>query len=250
MYYEEETPKEQTEVTHNFPETEKDIDNENMETETDGGLAGIDAPHQPLSFLEIVYGVLTHPAETFTYLALARPIKQAAGFLVIITLCNFVAGLQDIRALEFGAELPIEGSAFLVPLFLLGLLGAFLAWFLNTAAISLVSQLFGGRGNGLGLLCGFSFAMVPVLITGIIEFVVQFFPFKPFFMGLISLAGVIWLISLDIIALGQIEQLSTKRAILVYFAVPMSIIVSVLVLVGVAMAVLAPWLSQLPLQLK
>jgi len=247
MFYQEEPPDGQTESTHSPPEAEKSSAGANPETEKNG-VAGTGQSLKPLSFLEIVYGVLTQPQDTFTYLASARPVMQAAGFLLIITLFKFVAGLKELKALEIGAELPVGGSALLLPLFLLGVIAAFLAWFLNAATISLVSQLFGGKGNGLGLLCGFSFAMVPVLITGIAESLFQFLPLESFFVGLISLAGFIWVIYLDIIAVGKIEQLSTKRAVLVYFAVPLSIIVSVLVLVGVALAVFAPWLSQLPLQ--
>lgn len=231
MFYEEDNPEEQPETTHHTPQGEGDS-------------------ITPLSFLEIVYGVFTQPRDTFRYLAHARPLKEAVGFLLIITLFNFVAGLPDYRAAAMGTDLPIDTSAFIVPLFLIGLVVAFIAWFLNAATVNLVSQLVGGKGNGLGLLCGFSFAMAPVLITGILSSAIQLLPFRSLFTVLISLAGVVWVLILDIIALGEIEQLSTKRSILVYFAVPLSIMVSVLVVVGVAFAALAPWLSQLPLQLR
>ena len=231
MYHEEDNPEEQREITYNIPEGEE------------GSIT-------PLSFLEIVYGVLAQPRDTFRYLSHSRPLKEAVVFLLVITLFNFVAGLPDLRAAAIRSSLPVGTSEFLVPLFFMGLVAAFLTWLLKAATVGLVSQLVGGKGNGVGLLCAFSFAMAPVLVTGILGSVIQLLPLRAFFTGLISLAGAVWMFILDIIAVGQIEHLSTKRAVLVYFAVPLSIIVSVLIIVGLALVTLAPWLSQLPLQLR
>lgn len=231
MFYEEDNPEEQSETILHIPQGERDS-------------------ITPLSFLEIIYGVFAQPRDTFRYLAYARPIKEAVGFLLIIILFNFVTSLPDYRAAAIGADLPIDISAFIVPLFLIGLVVAFIAWFLNAATVNLVSQLVGGKGNGLGLLCGFSFAMAPVLITGILGSVMQLLPFRSLFTVPISMTGVVWVFILDIIALGEIEQLAAKKSILVYFAVPLSIMVSVLVVAGMAFAAFAPWLSQLPLQLR
>lgn len=205
---------------------------------------------RPLTFLEIIYGILFQPRETFRYLAGVRPLWQAAVFLAFAALFHGLIDLRGVRALEIKAGFPADTSVYLVPLLVLGLMGAFLTWFFGTSAIGLVSQLFGGAGNGPGLLCAFSFALLPGLITGIVEFGTGFLPLSQVFAGIVELVGVIWLISLQVIALAEIEGLSTGRAILVYFAVPLSIMVSVSVLVGAAFAVLAPYLSQLPLSIR
>ena len=203
--------------------------------------------HAPkhLDFLEIIYGVLVQPGDTFKYLASARPVLQALGFIAVVSLLNFAIGFSNIKSLAADLDLPVSISSLVAPLLLFGLLAAIAGWFLNTAALSLFAQLFGGIGNGPGLLAAFSFAMLPMLITGIFDFGVRLFGLGGFGGEMASLAGFVWVVVLQIIALIEVEQLSTRRAILVYFAVPLSIMVSVLVFVGFGLAFFVPLMGHL-----
>lgn len=199
----------------------------------------------PLSFLEIIYGVMAQPRDTFTYLSGARPLLKALFFVLLATLFDVMVGLGDLDSLETGMGLPVNLSAFLAPLVFVGLIGAFIVWFLNTAAVGLVSQLFGGAGNGTGLFCAFSFGMLPTLITAIAGFGIRLAGLGTFISGAVGFGGFIWAMVLNIMALKEVEQLPTGKAILVYFAVPLSIIVSVLLFMAFTVALLAPWINQL-----
>lgn len=201
---------------------------------------------QHLSFLDIVYGIIAQPRDTFQYLGRVRPVLAATGFVVILTMFNFLLGLSDLNSINAGFNLQANFSAYLIPMFIIGFLFAIIAWFLNTAAVSLAAQLLGGVGNGPGLLAAFSFALLPMLITAIADFGVKLLGLGSLVAGLINLAGFIWLVTLQIIAVSEIEELSTSRSIVVYFCVPLSIMVSIGVTLGLLVAIMAPWLNQLP----
>lgn len=207
-----------------------------------------DPPSRTLDFLELIYGVLVQPLETFKYMAEKPPIVQALAFLFIGILVNFLVNAGELRSLPAEAGLPSGFAVALMPLFLVGLVAALLAWFINAATVTLISQLFGGAGNGPGLLSAFSFATLPFLIAGILQYLIGIIVPGPFLVSIIGSAGLIWFIYLNIVALQTIEHLSRGRAMLVYFAVPLSIMVSVIVFAVVMIAVFAPFISTLPLR--
>lgn len=204
-------------------------------------------PKRSLDFLELIYGVMVQPGETFSYMAEARPLIQSLAFLFTAVIVNFIVNLGNLNSLPAELPVPINLSGILLPLFLIGLLSALIFWFIQTGTINLVSQLFGGVGNGLGLLCAFAFTTLPFMIVGILESLIRLFSSAVFLTGAIGLAGFIWFIVLNVLALEEIEHLSRGRAILVYFAVPLSIIVSVFIFIIVMIGVFAPVIPQLPL---
>lgn len=207
-----------------------------------------DSPSRTLDFLELIYGVLVQPRETFKYVGQKPPIVQALAFLFIGILVNFLVNAGELRTLPAEAGLPSSFAAALMPLFLVGLVAALLAWFINAATVTLISQLFGGAGNGPGLLAAFSFATLPFLIAGILQYLIGIIVPGPFLVSIIGSAGLIWFIYLNIVALQTIEHLSRGRAMLVYFAVPLSIMVSVIVFAVAMISVFAPLIGTFPLQ--
>ena len=100
------------------------------------------------------------------------------------------------------------------------------------------------------MLAAFGFAMLPVLITTIIDFCIGFLGLGAFLGALAGLAGVIWAVILNVLAVSEVEQLSLGRSVAAYFIFPLSIIVIFILFIAFTIAVIGPFFGQLPLPLR
>ena len=225
-----------------------EFNGESLETHSGGFYSGDRV--EKVGFLDLIYGTLTQPVDTFSYLADARPVFQSLIFVLLVTLFNYSVGFREMNTFDAGLLLGVDVSALLGPFFLLGLLITLMAWFFTTAVVNLISQMFGGAGNGPGLLAAFGFAMLPMLITSIFDFGITFLNLGAFIGGLVSLAGFIWTAVLHVLAVREVEQLSLGRAVAAYFIFPLSIIAILILLIVITIAVMGPLFNQLPIPLR
>jgi hypothetical protein len=214
------------------------------------GFQSVEKRLEKVGFLDLIYGTLAQPRDTFRYLADARPVFQSVIFVLLVTLFNYSVGFREMNTFDAGLSLGVDVSALLGPFFVLGLVITLMAWFFTTAVVNLISQMFGGVGNGPGLLAAFGFAMLPILITSIFDFGITFLGLGAFIGGLVSLAGFIWTAVLHVLAVREVEQLSLGRAVAAYFIFPLSIIAILILLIVITIAVMGPLFNQLPIPLR
>jgi len=199
-----------------------------------------------MGFLETVYGVLFEPRTTFKFLGGKKPLTWALIVFCGVFLFNYLVGFGSGA---YGANTPGVDkllSNFTVLFFFVGLAVALAAWFINTAIINLVVQFFGGVGNGIGLLICFGYSQLPLVIVTIATFIFRYVGMGNVVTGLVELAGFIWMVVLQVIAVSEVEDVSTGRAVLIYL-IPAVVVIGVLVLLGVMLvAVTAPLLSDFP----
>jgi len=235
------------------PIEERSPETENIKEDASNGFSGEDGSGtvpgdggtKAMGFLEIIYGMIVEPKATLRYLSTARTFLPALAFVVILALFNALVGIGEMKEIPELARLPVDISSFLGPIALLAVFLALIGWFVDVAAVSLFAQLLGGAGNGRALLSGYAFASLPMLIAAILEFLLNALGLEGFFSGLVSLAGFIWTLVLQVWAVREIEQVSLGRAILAYCAFPLIILFMILTLVVFAIIALAPVMDQL-----
>ena len=196
---------------------------------------------EPFSFFDAVYGVFFSPRETFRKIGEKRPVLTSAVLVCALSVINFLAGIGGMKSSVFHGHHtpPFEAlEAGVAVMAVLVAVVSLFVWFLFSASISLFSQMLGGAGNGLGLLSVLSFAQVPELILVPFRFLLQRFSSGWILMAPVGLAGFIWVLVLNIMAVKEVEGLSTGRAVLAYFLLHEPITLSkalggVFILVGI-----------------
>jgi len=198
-----------------------------------------------MGFLEAIYGVIFEPRGTFGFIGRKKPLLWAFGLFAGVFLFNYLvnmAGLDAAKLSPFYRILPSFAALF----FVIGIVLAFAAWFLNAAVINLMAQFFGGNGNGIGLFAAFAFAEIPLVITSILVFVVKSVGLSGVTTTLVELAGGVWTLVLQVLAVSEVQEIPVGRAVLVYL-VPIAIIIGIVLLIGgLIMTILAPFLNNLP----
>ena len=97
----------------------------------------------------------------------------------------------------------------------------------------------------MSLFTALSFTQLPLIITSILGFALRLFQASAL-TGFIQFIGGIWVLALQVIAVSEIQRISTGRAILVYLA-PIGFLAALALLVGAAfLAMLGPVMEGLP----
>ncbi|KUK11150.1 MAG: Uncharacterized protein XD50_0595 [Clostridia bacterium 41_269] len=196
-----------------------------------------------MDFLETIYGVIFTPRSAFKFIGMKKPMFWSVGLFICIFLFNFIISMwgvyQEFHPLE---RMPSFSLGFLV----LGMIFVFAAWFLNTAVINLISQFFGGNGNGIGLFAAFAFAEIPLAVTGIFAAGAYFFGLQGYVAQFFQLLGGIWSVVLQVIAVSEVQELSLSRAVLVCILPLAAVFCAVLLLLGTFLFTIAPLLRSLP----
>lgn len=234
-------------IEQSYSETEnnKEHASNGFSGEDGSGTVPGDGGTKAMGFLEIIYGMIVEPKATLRYLSTARTFLPALAFVVILALFNAFVGIGEMKEMPELARLPVDISNFAGPITLLAVFLALIGWFVDVAAVSLFAQLLGGAGNGRALLSGYAFASIPMLIAAILDFLLNALGLGGFFSGLVSLAGFIWTLVLQVWAVREIEQVSLGRAILAYCAFPLIILFMILTLIVFVIIALAPVMDQL-----
>lgn len=157
-------------------------------------------------FLEVLAGVLMQPKTTIGQLARERKLSLA---LLIYAVVLFFS---------FAAQIMVSGQRFAhlfvgLPFFLL-LMIIFL--FILTAIFQLTAEFLGGQGRGLELFIGLAVANTPYIFSapaallGLIEH-----PLASGLSGLVNIGLFIWVLTLNVLTIKEIQVFSTGRALMV-----------------------------------
>lgn len=110
-----------------------------------------------------------------------------------------------------------------------GILGFVIAYFLIVGAMHYVARALGGRGNLPGAITALGFASLPAVLNAPVYLLTRF-------LGIDGLAGLgvlafgLWSLVLDVIALREVYEVSTGKAVGILFLTPLAIIVAGVVL--------------------
>lgn len=215
--------------------------------------SGEDNAGEPVTTWDLLYGVLFEPAAALRQVALRRPVLTSALLLLALRLMSVAvtwmlpmpAELQAGSALppdlgglppEFGAMMQRIWPAITSSMGTFGILVAFVVWFISAAVYQLISQLFGGRGDGPGLLAALAFAELPTAFSAPIAVIVWLTGLPPFVSGLALLAIAAWTTVLTVIAIREAMRLSTGRAIAV-FVIPIGAFLAIMIAFVVAVVI-------------
>jgi hypothetical protein len=166
-----------------------------------------------IMILDLLYGVLIKPEETFKDLAQKKPLIQSIIVFLLVWLFISLPGSKTNEGYVLSHTIR-----------------SFLWLVVVSVLLHALSRLFTQQGDFRSLLTGLGFAQFPLLLTlpvAALNRVVdmQFVPF----MNLINIAISIWVVILCILAFKEIYRLNTAHAVLCYVLlalVPVALILS------------------------
>lgn len=161
------------------------------------------------SLWDILYDLLFQPRMAMAKIGELKNARQAI-FVAVISI------LVPIWALSFGIK--DTGMATMIHIMLgIKILGSIVVWMLGAAIWHLIAEFFGGKGTGVGLFAALGFAHIPRLFIVPLWALITVMPAssKTALMALAVLVILFWSLSLDVIAIKEVHQLSTSKAVLV-----------------------------------
>lgn len=97
------------------------------------------------------------------------------------------------------------------------IVASFLVWMIGSAIWHLIAEFFGGRGTGVGLFSALGFAHLPRIFIVPLWALIGVMPesSKTVLMVIAVLTILSWSLALDVVAIKEVHQLSTAKAVLV-----------------------------------
>lgn len=190
-----------------------------MQPETDDNLSA------KIGFTETFTGMITSPAATMREVSRGHALRLAVpAFFLALLVTNTAAVLTEAELAQlFGGPVPA-----------LAALTAFAVFYLVTQSglCYSLARLFGCRGSFITLLALLALANVPSVFTAPLA-MARLVPGLPggFLHGLGSFALAVWVISLGVLAVRETFQLSTRRAVTIFFLPLFLVLLLVVVLV-------------------
>lgn len=185
-------------------------------------------------FLEIIYDVLFNPVAAMRQITDKKPVAGAfAAFLLSVGI--------PAAAVYFALKNEEWQKLFAI-IFLAQLIGSFLMWFFGAAVLSLVAEVFGGRGSSFALFVALGFTNIPRILIVPILVVAAVLPggVGAAVLAVASLAVIFWTMYLDVAAIMGSHGLSAVRALLVLIAPLIMVAAAVIILIAVVGASLVP----------
>ncbi|WP_227762616.1 Yip1 family protein [Zhaonella formicivorans] len=173
-----------------------------------------------LSFLELVYGVFFTPVKTLRYVCAQR--KVAWGLVLFLgtylfdSLMNFAVGRAYLPNLGISPQEAQILNGLLSMGWLFGLPLIFAFWFGLISIYHALAGLFGSQGSVQGILAGFGFSSLPVLVSSVLSFLGNALKSSGVPLNLLGFAIFVWIAVLQIIALKENYGISYGKAAAVY----------------------------------
>lgn len=191
-----------------------------MQPQTDDNLSG-----KELGFAETVTGIITGPADTMREISRRKAFRLAVpAFFLALLVTNISAVLTEP---ELAQLLGGPGAALLV-------LTAFSFLYLlsQSGLCYSLARLFGCRGSFATLISLLALANVPSVFSAPLA-LLRFVPGLAggFFHGLGSFALAVWVVALGVLAVRETFQISTGRAVIIFFLPLFLVLLLVIVLV-------------------
>lgn len=197
------------------------------------------SPQPPLTFVDVIAGVITQPNKTFAQIA-ANP-RPWWGILsyIVVSLTSFISMFRSVQGSRAGFDLSF-GLLFGVTV--IGLV----FWLFGIGATHLAAEILGGRGSAITLIAGSGLAQIPHVFIAPLTLGLRSRPGSMMFMGLISLVVGIWTLLLQAYAVKHTYKISTGRGLLAVLLPAIAIIVAfIFVIIGV-LSTIGPVLRGFP----
>ena len=161
------------------------------------------------SLSEILYDILFQPAIGMKNIAQQKNVWQA---LVVFLLSI----LLPIWALHLGLK-ATEMSTMIQVMFVFKVLGSIVIWIIGTATWHLIAEFYGGQGTAVGLFAALGFASAPRMFIVPLWALINLMPAssKTVLMTIAMMLVMLWSLSLDVVAIKEVHQLSAPKAVLV-----------------------------------
>lgn len=158
---------------------------------------------------ENLYDVLFHPHAGMKNMGEEKNVGQALSVFFLSTLLP--VWVVSLSLKTDGLSMMIEG------MILLKLVAGLVIWIIGTAILHLAAEFFGGRGTAVGLFTALGFAHIPRIFIVPVWAVITVMPpgSKTMLLSAAVLMVVCWSLYLDVVAIGEVHQLSMAKSVLV-----------------------------------
>lgn len=178
---------------------------------------------EKLSFIEILYGTVAAPSDTFAKLAKNPGVAYSIITVLAIYLSIWFLNLSELRNAQFGNVIIEEFgevstqllSNMIILMGIYGLIFAFLTWFLVSGTLNLWASLLGGKGNGKALFACYGFAMLPSLFSEVLQTVINLFRLPGVINWVIVILSFIWILYLQMVSVRTTQGLTTTTSLFV-----------------------------------
>ncbi|RYD01349.1 hypothetical protein N752_30615 [Desulforamulus aquiferis] len=212
--------------------------------------------YPPLSYYDIIYGVLFDPLKTMGRIAQNPPVGATFLIVIALALVELLTGLYTsayggTRNLGLEMGLPFtqamifsEASGAAPVLAFLGTIFYFLKWFFYSALLHLLAEFYGGNGRAKTVFVMYGLAGLPGALLIPLEVLTTLaIPRMATVVNTIGgLIVLVWGIALLTIGIREAHKLSTGRALAVVFTPVVALIVVVVVTIVGALTALSSFI--------
>ena len=189
-----------------------------------------------MSAIDNVYGVLFEPVNTFRYLKDNKPYGQAILLLILVLLISTFFQIAQLK--NNSAVMPENFANGIILFSIMGAVMSVLGIFFLSSFVSLLSEIFWGKANAGGVLTVTCFASLPSVLAAPLAYASTIIGFE--WIGIIlSLLIAIWVFILQLLGIREALEISTGRAVLLFF-MPLITIVLIFICIVVLLAVTYP----------
>lgn len=199
--------------------------------------------------LELVYGTLFDPVNTFRYVAAHPSLATVVMIFVLINAAEVVMNVvlvgRYLSGVEYSYSMSLHAARALGPVLgVAGFLIGVFKWFVVSGVLHLLAEFFGGRGKAVGVFAVYGLAGLPAIFMIPVQFLllvaVPAGVFATFLVSLAGLAVLIWSVSLLVLGIREVHGLSTTRAVAVVLT-PLGVVLALLLIVAVLFFSIALW---------
>lgn len=184
---------------------------------------GIEEGDNKPGLVEILYGTVTAPSETFAVLAKNPPVLKSLFTVAAIYIFTWLLNLSDLRNTglenlmleEFGH---ISGQLLgnmLIAMGFLGIIFVLLIWFVVSGALNLWASLLGGQDNSKGLFVCYGFAMIPSVFSEVLQTLIKLAGLPGVMNWFVAIFAFIWILYLQVTAVKTTQGLSPGLSLFV-----------------------------------
>lgn len=192
-------------------------------------------------FLELIYGVLFDPVDTFRRVADSPPLGRIALIFAVVNILVAVMGYYTSSRVYFGDMDHLIGpvarmTEAIIPLLAVGgLLYQFVKWVVFSGLLHLVAELYGGRGRVTGVLAVTGLAGLPSILFIPVQLLVLITgwdgPAATWVTVMSGLAAFVWGVALVVLGLREVHRLSTWRSLAAVLTPAAALIIIVILLI-------------------
>lgn len=181
---------------------------------------------QPMGVLELIYGILFDPADTFKKVAEAPPLGLSVLIFSLVNITAIFMGFLTFFHL-LSKSLPAGGAgsanltlSMLLLIVFLGLIAKLCNWLLSTSVFHLLAELLGGRGSVRSLLAVVGLSYLPFIFLAPVELLLLTWGLNSVVVVIVMIlncAIFIWWLALMVLGVRQEYCLSTGSALAAVF---------------------------------